>query len=76
MKYKNIFVKGCTLNWTEEVFEIKRFKSIVPWTYVLEEVNEEVISRTYYEGELQNANQTEYRVEKVIKKKGDKFNVK
>ena len=29
-KYKNIFAKGCTTNWPEEVFVIKYVKSTVP----------------------------------------------
>ena len=31
-KYKNIFAKVCTPNWSEEVFVIKKVKNIVPWT--------------------------------------------
>ena len=31
-KYKNIFAKGYTLNWSEEVFAIKKVKNTVPWT--------------------------------------------
>ena len=34
-KYKNNFAKGCTLNWSEEVFVIKKVKNTVPWTYVI-----------------------------------------
>ena len=34
-KYKNIFVKGYTPNWSEEVFVIKEVKNTVPWTYVI-----------------------------------------
>ena len=30
-KYKNIFVKSYTLNWSEEVFVIKEVKNAVPW---------------------------------------------
>ena len=29
-KYKNIFAKGCTPNWSEEIFVIKEIKSTVP----------------------------------------------
>ena len=32
-KYKNIFGKGYTSNWSEEVFVIKKVKNIVSWTY-------------------------------------------
>ena len=31
-KYKNIFAKGYTPNWSEEVFVIKKVKTSVPWT--------------------------------------------
>ena len=31
---------------------------------------------TYYEKELQNTNQKEFRIEKLIKRKGDKLHVK
>ena len=31
-KYKNIFTKGYTPNWSEEVFLIKKVKNTVPWT--------------------------------------------
>ena len=34
-KYKNIFAKGYTPNWSEEVFVIKKVKNTVPWTYVI-----------------------------------------
>ena len=34
-KYKNIFAKGYTPNWSEEVFVIKKVKNTVPWTYVV-----------------------------------------
>ena len=30
-KYKNIFVKGYTPNWSEEIFVIKGIKNTVPW---------------------------------------------
>ena len=33
-KYKNIFAKGYTPNWSEEIFVIKKVKNTVPWTYV------------------------------------------
>ena len=32
---KNIFVKGYTLNWPEEVFVIKEVKNPVPWICML-----------------------------------------
>ena len=32
-KYNNIFTKGYTPNWSEEVFMIKKIKNIVPWSF-------------------------------------------
>ena len=75
-KYKNIFAKGYTLNWSEEVFIIKKVKNTVPWTYVINDLNGEEIIGTFYEKELQKTKQKEFRIEKVIRRKGDKLYVK
>ena len=48
-KYNNIFAKGYTPNWSGEVFVIKKIKSIVPWTYVINNLNGEEIIGTFYE---------------------------
>ena len=75
-KYKNIFAKGFTPNWSEEVFGISKIKNTVPWTYVINDLNGEEFTGTFYEKEFQKTNQKEFRIEKVIKIKGDKLYVK
>ena len=70
------FKIGYTPNWSEESFVIKKIKSTVPWTYVIYDHNEEEIVGIFYEKELQKANQKEFRIEKVIRKKDDKLYVK
>ena len=75
-KYKTIFAKGYMPNWSEEVFVIKKVKNTVPWTYVINDLNDEEIIGTFYEKELQKINQEEFRIEKVIKGKGNKIYVK
>ena len=75
-KYKNIFAKGYTPNWPEEIFVVKEIKNTVPWTYVINDLNGEEIIGTFYEKELQKTNQEEFKIEKVIKRKGDKLYVK
>ena len=75
-KYKNIFVKGYIPNWSQEVFVIKKVKNTVPWTYVTNDLNGDEIIGTFYVKEVQKTNQQELRIEKVIKKKGDKLYVK
>ena len=75
-KYKNIFAKGYTPNWSEEVFVIKKVKDTVPWTYVINDLNGNEIIGTFYEKELQKTNQKEFRIEKILRKKGNKLYVK
>ena len=67
-KYKNIFAKGYMPNWSEEVFVIKKVKNTAPWTYVINDLNGEEITGTFYEKELQKTNQEEFRIEKVIRR--------
>ena len=75
-KYKNIFAKGYTQNWSEESFVIKEIKNTVPWTYAINDLNGEEIIGTSYKNELQKTNQQVFRIEKVVKKKGNKLHVK
>ena len=55
---------------------VKKVKNTVPWTYVLSDLNAEETVGTFYKKKLQKANQTEFRFEKIIKRKGDKLCVK
>ena len=63
-------------NWSEEIFVIGKIKNTVPWAYVINDLNGEEIIGTFYEKELQKTNQKEFRIEKVLQKKGDKLYVK
>ena len=68
-KNKNIFAKVYTPNYSEEIFVIQRIKNSVPWTYVINNLNGEIINGIFYEKELQKTNQEEFKIEKVIGKK-------
>ena len=46
-KYKCIFAKGYTQNWSEEVFIITKIKNTFPWTYVISDLNGEPIVGTF-----------------------------
>ena len=74
--YKNFFANSYTPNWSEEVFVIKKVKNTVPWTYVINDLNGKEIVGTFYQNELQKTDQKEFRIEKVIKRKGNKLYVK
>ena len=52
---------------------MSRIKNTVPWTYVINDLNGEKILGTFYENELQKTNQKEFRMEKVIKRRGNKL---
>ena len=75
-KYKNIFAKVYTPDWSEEVFVVSKIKSTVPWTYIIIDLNGEEIIGTFFEKKLQKSNQQEFRIEKLIKGKCDKLYVK
>ena len=48
-KFKNIFAKGHTPNWSTEIFNINK----VPYTYNLKDLNGEEITGSFYDRELQ-----------------------
>ena len=55
---------------------IKIVENTVPWTYVVEDVNEQELAGTFCKKELQKTNQVKFRSLKVIKRKGYKLYVK
>ena len=55
---------------------IKKVKNTVPQTYAINDLNGEEIIGTFDEKELQETNQQEFRIEKMIRRKGDKLNAK
>ena len=65
-----------TPKWSEEVFVISNIKKTVPWRYVINDLNGEKLFETFHEEELQKTNQEELKIEKVIKRKGNKLYVK
>ena len=55
-KYKNIFAKGYTPNWSEEVFVVSKIKNTAPWRYIINDLIGEKNIGIFYEKELQNTN--------------------
>ena len=72
-KYKNIFAKGYTPNWSEEVFLIKKAKNTALRAYVISDLNGGKTVGMFYEKELKKRNNS---VKKLIKRKSDKLHVK
>ena len=48
-KYKHIFAKGYTPNWSEEVLVVNKVQNTVPWTYLTNDLNDEEIKGSFYE---------------------------
>ena len=53
-RYKNVFAKGYTPNWSEEIFIVKKIKNTVPWTDVINDLNGEEVVGSFHEKELQD----------------------
>ena len=54
-KFKNIFAKGYTPNWSKEIFIIDKINDAVPYTYNIKDLNDEEIIGSFYDKELQNS---------------------
>ena len=52
-KFKNIFAKGYTPNWSKEIFIVDKINDTVPYTHNLKELNDEEIMGSFYNRELQ-----------------------
>ncbi|XP_065679037.1 uncharacterized protein LOC136093739 [Hydra vulgaris] len=61
-----------TTRWTEEVFTIPQVQYTDPPTYKITDHNGEEIQGTFYEQELQKTKQEIFKIEKVIRKQGNK----
>ena len=54
-KFKNIFAKVYTPNWSKEIFIVDKINDTVPYTYNLKDLNDEEIIGSFYDQELQKA---------------------
>ena len=52
IKYKNIFSKDYTENWSREIFIIDSVLKTNAWTYKIKDLSGEKIIGTFYEKEL------------------------
>ena len=75
-KYKSIFAKGYTPNWSENVFVVSKIRNTVSWTYVISDLNDQPIAEIFYEKEFHKTCQEKFTIVKILKRKGDKMYVK
>ena len=60
----------------EKFLWLKNVKNTVQWTYVISDLKGVETVGKFYEKELQKKNKKKFRLEKIIKKKGGKVNIK
>ena len=76
-KYKKIFEKGYTPNYSAEVFMIEKIVPTFPITYILKDYQGNILKGGFYKEEIIKTNCPDvFLVEKVIKKKNNKEFVK
>ena len=68
-KYKNIFAKGHTPNWSEEAFVVSKVENTVPWTYVINDLNGGKITGSFYEKEFEKRVKKNLEQKKCLKEK-------
>lgn len=70
-KYKHIFKKGYETNWSDEIFVITSVIERSPWVvYTLKDLQNETITGTFYEKELQKVNydpSIQYKIDKIVR---------
>ena len=66
-KCENIFAKDYVPNRSEDVFLVKKVKNTFSWTCIMEKNGKEIVGALIVE---------KLRVEKVMKRKGDKLYIK
>ena len=77
-KYR-VFKKGYLPGWTEEVFVVSRVVPGVLSTYKINEWDGTPVKGTFYAEDVQKVNVTDddlFRIEKIVKRKGDKVLVR
>ncbi|XP_015122312.1 uncharacterized protein LOC107044793 [Diachasma alloeum] len=76
-KYKNLFEKGYTPNWTTEIFTIIEVVNTNPVTYKLIDYENKPIEGGFYQEELTKVRYPDvYFVEKILRRRGNKVFVK
>ena len=56
-RIKGIFEHGFLPNWSEQIYKIHKINNSTPVTYILEDLNGEIIIGSFYNEELLNTSQ-------------------
>ena len=76
-KYKHVFSKGYTPNWTTEIFTVSKVLQTNPVTYQLKDESGSIILGGFYEQEIKLTDfPNTFLIERIVKKIGNKMLVK
>ncbi|EGI68871.1 F54H12.3-like protein, partial [Acromyrmex echinatior] len=75
-KFKTIFEKGYTPNWSTEIFYIVKIQRTNPAKYLLKDYQGKPMADGFYEHEFQRVSNPVYLVEKILRKRRNKVYVK
>ncbi|KAJ8911237.1 hypothetical protein NQ315_012224 [Exocentrus adspersus] len=76
-KYKGVFSRGFTPNWSNELFKIAKANITNPATYLLEDMEAKPILGCFYEYELQKTKYPDvYLIEKILRRSGNRVYVR
>lgn len=76
-KYKSLFSKGYTPNWSTELFKVSVIQTTNPTTYKLIDFHGNPIEGGFYEQEMQKVKYPDvFLVEKILRKKGNRVYIK
>lgn len=68
-RIKGLFEKGYLPNWSEALYVVHEVRPTDPVTYVLKDLNDEIVVGGFYTEELQKSQQEVFRIEKVLERK-------
>ena len=68
-RIKSIFEHGFLPNWSEQIYKIHKINNSSPVTYILKDLQIEIIEGSFYNEELLKTSQEVFRIEKVLRKK-------
>ena len=74
--HKRLFEKGASANWSEEIFEINEIVRAKPTVYRIKDLDGEEVKGLFYREQLQKTKQNVYRIDRIIRQRGNEVLVK
>lgn len=72
---KNLFEKGYTSNWSDDLFMIHQKIPRIPPVYKIKTLNNDILTKSFYEQEIQLVRETEFPIDAFEVLQSDKENI-